>query len=100
MITAEPDITVIDLCADDQFFILACDGVWDCLTNQQAVGVIVLACAAQGFSNEVCFVSCHSATLYQLVWRLICRWTPLLSRFYILASQKSLVDQRVLVLTT
>lgn len=37
MITAEPDITATRLQEGDRFFILACDGVWDCLTNQQAV---------------------------------------------------------------
>ncbi len=37
IITAEPDITITELQSDDRFFLLACDGVWDCLTNQQAV---------------------------------------------------------------
>lgn len=40
MITAEPDITVNALQPDDEFFILACDGVWDCLTNQEAVDFV------------------------------------------------------------
>ena len=36
MITAEPDITVTKIEPTDRFFILACDGIWDCLTNQGA----------------------------------------------------------------
>lgn len=36
MITAEPDVTVTTLQSNDRFFLLACDGVWDCLNNQQA----------------------------------------------------------------
>ena len=37
IITAEPDITVTEIAPGDQFFILACDGIWDCLSNQEAV---------------------------------------------------------------
>lgn len=37
MITAEPDIKQIELKPDDEFIILACDGIWDCLTNEEAV---------------------------------------------------------------
>jgi hypothetical protein len=37
MITAEPDVSITKLQPDDRFFILACDGVWDCLSSQQAV---------------------------------------------------------------
>lgn len=35
MITAFPDITVENLTPDCEFLILACDGVWDCMTNQE-----------------------------------------------------------------
>eukprot|EP00544_Gedaniella_sp_CCMP2646_P007177 CAMPEP_0202485920 /NCGR_PEP_ID=MMETSP1361-20130828/4611_1 /ASSEMBLY_ACC=CAM_ASM_000849 /TAXON_ID=210615 /ORGANISM="Staurosira complex sp., Strain CCMP2646" /LENGTH=615 /DNA_ID=CAMNT_0049114913 /DNA_START=232 /DNA_END=2079 /DNA_ORIENTATION=+ len=37
MITAEPDIVEVYLQSNDEFFILACDGIWDCLTNIQAI---------------------------------------------------------------
>jgi serine/threonine protein phosphatase PrpC len=40
MITAEPDITHIHLTPEDEFLILACDGVWDCMTNQQCVDFV------------------------------------------------------------
>ncbi len=35
MITAEPDITVTQVHPDDRFFVIACDGVWDVLGNQE-----------------------------------------------------------------
>lgn len=36
MITANPDIIVEKLDKDCDFIILGCDGIWDCLTNQEA----------------------------------------------------------------
>eukprot|EP00607_Mallomonas_marina_P008904 CAMPEP_0182423004 /NCGR_PEP_ID=MMETSP1167-20130531/8875_1 /TAXON_ID=2988 /ORGANISM="Mallomonas Sp, Strain CCMP3275" /LENGTH=451 /DNA_ID=CAMNT_0024601573 /DNA_START=106 /DNA_END=1461 /DNA_ORIENTATION=- len=36
IISAEPDVSVTQLKAEDKFIIIACDGVWDCLSCQQA----------------------------------------------------------------
>ena len=36
MITANPDIKVVDFDKDIDFVIIGCDGIWDCLTNQEA----------------------------------------------------------------
>jgi protein phosphatase 1G len=35
MITAFPDVVVEPLTSDINFIILACDGIWDCMTNQE-----------------------------------------------------------------
>lgn len=35
MITANPDVVVEPLTSDINFIILACDGIWDCMTNQE-----------------------------------------------------------------
>ena len=36
MITANPDIKVVDFTNDMEFVIIGCDGIWDCLKNQEA----------------------------------------------------------------
>lgn len=53
IITAQPDIMRIMLTPEDRFFVLACDGVWDVMSNQACVvlhcffvSVSVLATAA------------------------------------------------------
>ena len=35
MITAMPEVRTMQLQPGDEFLILACDGIWDVLTNQQ-----------------------------------------------------------------
>ena len=36
MITANPDIKIEEIDKDCDFIVLGCDGIWDCLTNQEA----------------------------------------------------------------
>ena len=33
MITCVPEIKKVELTSDDKFLIIACDGIWDCLTS-------------------------------------------------------------------
>ena len=35
MITAMPDVRTLRLQSGDEFLILACDGIWEMLTNQE-----------------------------------------------------------------
>jgi serine/threonine protein phosphatase PrpC len=37
MITCVPEIKTVKLSADDKFLVIACDGIWDCLTSQESV---------------------------------------------------------------
>ena len=37
MITAQPDVRRFELAADDEFMVLACDGIWDCMSSQECV---------------------------------------------------------------
>jgi len=32
-VTVVPDVTVRDRTKEDMFIMVACDGIWDCLTN-------------------------------------------------------------------
>ncbi|KAJ9178911.1 hypothetical protein P3X46_010757 [Hevea brasiliensis] len=40
IITANPDINIVELCDDDEFLVLACDGIWDCMSSQQLVDYV------------------------------------------------------------
>ncbi|KAH7841315.1 hypothetical protein Vadar_028281 [Vaccinium darrowii] len=40
IVTANPDINTVELCDDDDFLVLACDGIWDCLSSQQLVDFV------------------------------------------------------------
>ncbi|KDP33503.1 hypothetical protein JCGZ_07074 [Jatropha curcas] len=40
IVTANPDINTVELCDDDEFIVLACDGIWDCLSSQQLVDLV------------------------------------------------------------
>ena len=40
LITAEPDVSTHRLEKGDEFLVLACDGVWDCMTNQEVVDFV------------------------------------------------------------
>ena len=40
LVSAEPDVDIIERSEDDEFLLLACDGVWDVMTNQEIVEYI------------------------------------------------------------
>nr|KJB55108.1 hypothetical protein B456_009G063600 [Gossypium raimondii] len=39
-VSANPDINTVELCDDDDFLVLACDGIWDCMSSQMLVDFI------------------------------------------------------------
>lgn len=58
MVVATPDITEFELHEDDEFLILACDGIWDVLSNQEAVD-FVRSRLKQGMSLKlICEAMC------------------------------------------
>ncbi|KXN88252.1 hypothetical protein AN958_07711 [Leucoagaricus sp. SymC.cos] len=40
IITANPDVTCHDITEEDEFLVLACDGIWDCLSSQQVIDFV------------------------------------------------------------
>lgn len=40
IVTANPDIEAHDVTGEEEFLVLACDGIWDCLSNQQVVDYV------------------------------------------------------------
>lgn len=40
MITCVPETQVFNLTSETSFILLACDGIWDCLTNQEAADLM------------------------------------------------------------
>ncbi|KAG9136740.1 hypothetical protein Leryth_004515 [Lithospermum erythrorhizon] len=39
-LTAEPEVNQILLTDDDEFLIIGCDGIWDVMTNQDAISIV------------------------------------------------------------
>lgn len=53
IITAEPDIMTEKRSPDDEFLILACDGIWDCMTNQSACDFVRAQLASNLSTTQV-----------------------------------------------
>ncbi|KAF8655483.1 hypothetical protein AX16_003041 [Volvariella volvacea WC 439] len=58
IITANPDITCHEITDDDEFLVLACDGIWDCLTSQQVVDFIRYQVSQGKELQEICEMMC------------------------------------------
>ncbi|RAL09318.1 PP2C family serine/threonine-protein phosphatase [Aspergillus homomorphus CBS 101889] len=54
IVTAYPDVTVHDLADDDEFLVIACDGIWDCQTSQAVVEFVRRGIAAKQDLHRIC----------------------------------------------
>ncbi|KAL4914219.1 phosphatase 2C-domain-containing protein [Aspergillus aurantiobrunneus] len=54
IVTAYPDVTVHDLTDDDEFLVIACDGIWDCQSSQAVVEFVRRGIAAKQDLYRIC----------------------------------------------
>ncbi|KAJ2521102.1 Protein phosphatase 2C 2 [Coemansia sp. RSA 2049] len=54
IVTALPDVVKHVIGADDEFLVIACDGIWDCMTNQQVVQFVHAKVAEGKKLDQVC----------------------------------------------
>ncbi|KAL6844577.1 hypothetical protein ACP4OV_025236 [Aristida adscensionis] len=40
IVSAEPEMKTVTLSEDDEFIVLACDGIWDCMSSQEVVDFV------------------------------------------------------------
>lgn len=53
-IAADPDITVHTLTEKDEFMVLACDGIWDCMSNAEVAAFVRKHVANNVPLKEIC----------------------------------------------
>ncbi|KHJ36306.1 putative protein phosphatase 2c ptc2 protein [Erysiphe necator] len=53
-VTVYPDVTIHDISEDDEFMVIACDGIWDCRSSQAVVEFIRRGIAAKQELSKIC----------------------------------------------
>ncbi|KAG9097557.1 Protein phosphatase 2C 2 [Ceratobasidium sp. UAMH 11750] len=54
IVTSNPEITEHAITEEDEFVVLACDGIWDCLSSQQVVDVVRRLIAEKKDLGTIC----------------------------------------------
>eukprot|EP00800_Vazella_pourtalesii_P012514 TRINITY_DN293_c1_g1_i1.p1 TRINITY_DN293_c1_g1~~TRINITY_DN293_c1_g1_i1.p1 ORF type:complete len:394 (-),score=84.58 TRINITY_DN293_c1_g1_i1:387-1568(-) len=54
IVTADPDIIEKELCEDDEFIVLACDGIWDCMTNEEVLRFVRIRLCEDMQPHQIC----------------------------------------------
>ncbi|KAA8907835.1 phosphatase 2C-domain-containing protein [Sphaerosporella brunnea] len=54
IVTAYPDVVVHDISEDDEFIVVACDGIWDCQSSQAVVEFVRRGIAAKQELHRIC----------------------------------------------
>ncbi|KAK4971881.1 Protein phosphatase 2C 2 [Elasticomyces elasticus] len=54
IVTAFPDVTVHEITDDDEFLVIACDGIWDCQSSQAVIEFVRRGIAAKQELHLIC----------------------------------------------
>ncbi|KAH8155850.1 uncharacterized protein LAJ45_00862 [Morchella importuna] len=54
IVTAFPDINIHEISDDDEFLVLACDGIWDCQSSQAVIEFVRRGIAAKQELHRIC----------------------------------------------
>ncbi|WEW55687.1 Protein phosphatase 2C 2 [Emydomyces testavorans] len=54
IVTASPDVTTHEITEDDEFLVIACDGIWDCQSSQAVVEFVRRGIAAKQELHRIC----------------------------------------------
>lgn len=54
VVTADPDVTTHQITEDDEFLVVACDGIWDCKSSQAVVEFVRRGVVASQELDQIC----------------------------------------------
>lgn len=54
IVTADPQVISHDYTGEEEFLVLACDGIWDCLSNQQVIDLVRRGIAQEKELTTIC----------------------------------------------
>ncbi|KAL2175838.1 phosphatase 2C-like domain-containing protein [Thermothelomyces heterothallicus CBS 202.75] len=54
IVTAYPDVVVHEISDDDEFLVIACDGIWDCQSSQAVIEFVRRGIAAKQDLDKIC----------------------------------------------
>ncbi|KAK8180562.1 phosphatase 2C-domain-containing protein [Phyllosticta capitalensis] len=54
IVTAFPDVSIHEITDDDEFLVIACDGIWDCQSSQAVIEFVRRGIAAKQELSDIC----------------------------------------------